>query len=75
MFWSVDRIESGQAVCIGDTEQQRVLPLSALPPGTKEGTVLWEEKGVYRIDREEETRRRERIAALLAGVTRKEETE
>lgn len=75
MFWSVDRIENGQAVCISDAEQQCVLPLSSLPPETKEGSVLWEEKGVYRIDREEETRRRERIAALLAGVTRKEEKE
>ncbi len=72
MFWSVDRIESGQAVCISDSELQKVIPLEKLPKGTKEGSVLREDSGVFILDMEEETRRRNRIQALMNALTKED---
>lgn len=39
--WTVDRVEAGVAVLIRDTgEQVTEVPLSGLPAGTREGSVL-----------------------------------
>ena len=40
------------------------LALSSLPQGTKEGSVLKVENGIYSLDESEEKRRRKRILEL-----------
>ena len=59
-FWVIDRIE-GEIAVVEIAEGKTVnLPLSALPEGVKEGTVLR-----LSIDREEEARRRKKIRSLF----------
>ena len=61
MYLSVDRIENDTAVCERDDMSVVELALSALPQGTKEGSVLKVENGIYSLDETEEKRRRKRI--------------
>ncbi len=59
-FWVIDRIEGNLAV-VEIAEGKTVnIPLSSLPEGVKEGSVLHIE-----IDREEEARRRKKIRSLF----------
>ena len=60
-YLSVDRIENDTAVCERDDMSVVELALSALPQGTKEGSVLKVENGIYSLDETEEKRRRKRI--------------
>ena len=40
-IWVVDRVEGGVAVLVGDDDQETLdVPLSVLPPGSREGSVL-----------------------------------
>lgn len=57
----VDRIEGGIAVCEADDRTMIDVPLSELPEGTREGTVLRLENGRYAVDKAEEESRRSRI--------------
>ncbi len=57
----VDRIEGTIAVCETASASIVDVPLSDLPEGTKEGSVLRFENGSYVIDAEEERSRRSRI--------------
>lgn len=57
----VDRIEGTIAVCETASASIVDVPLSDLPEGTKEGSVLRLENGSYVIDAEEERSRRSRI--------------
>lgn len=57
----VDRIEGTIAVCETVSASIVDVPLSDLPEGTKEGSVLRLENGSYVIDAEEERSRRSRI--------------
>ena len=63
-YLSVDRIENDTAVCERDDMSVVELALSALPQGTKEGSVLKVENGTYFLDENEEKRRRKRILEL-----------
>ena len=63
-YLSVDRIENDTAVCERDDMSVVELALSALPQGTKEGSVLKVENGIYSLDENEEKRRRKRIFEL-----------
>lgn len=63
-YLSVDRIENDTAVCERDDMSVVELALSALPQGTKEGSVLKVENGIYSLDENEEKRRRKRILEL-----------
>ena len=63
-YLSVDRIENDTAVCERDDMSVVELALSALPQGTKEGSVLKVENGIYSLDESEEKRRRKRILEL-----------
>ncbi len=57
-FIVVDRLESGFAVCEMPDGSKQNLPLSDLPDGVKEGTVLEFADGVYVINEAEEKNRR-----------------
>ena len=57
----VDRIEGTIAVCETASASMIDVPLSDLPEGTKEGSVLRFANGSYVIDAEEERSRRSRI--------------
>lgn len=63
MEYCVDRIEEGVAVLLSSDGETLRLPLSALPAGTAEGSVLREEGGVFVPDEAQAVSRR---AALLA---------
>ncbi len=40
-IWTVDRVEAGVAVLVGDADERTAeVPLSGLPVGTREGSVL-----------------------------------
>lgn len=65
MKFSVDRIENGFAVCEKADMSIINIPLSSLPKGTKEGSVLEEcEDGEFALLEEEEAERRKRISKL-----------
>ncbi|MBR5273452.1 MAG: DUF3006 domain-containing protein [Clostridia bacterium] len=57
-FIVVDRIEGEFAVCEMADESEKALPLSSLPNGVKEGTVLEFKDGTYVINEKEEKSRR-----------------
>lgn len=59
----VDRIEGDRAVCEAERGYS-VIPLSDCEAGVKEGDVLFEVPGGYRIDPEETGRRRKENARL-----------
>lgn len=63
-YLSVDRIENDTAVCEREDMSVVKLPLSALPQGTREGSVLKVENGVYSLDNSEKNRRRKHILEL-----------
>lgn len=48
----VDRIEGGFAVCEMPDETEQTIPLSSLPQGVKEGTVLDFCDGIYTVNEE-----------------------
>lgn len=60
-MWSIDRIEGDVALCENtETEEQRAIPLSELPPDIHEGDLLQETAGSWeRLPRETAERRRE----------------
>ena len=53
----VDRIEGGFAICELPDEREQAIPLSELPDGVKEGTVLELCDGAYVINAEKENAR------------------
>ena len=57
----VDRIEGEIAVCESGDGSLVDVPMSDLPDGVREGTVLRLQGGSYAIDEDEERSRRERI--------------
>lgn len=48
----IDRIEDGFAVCQAPDETEQTIPLSSLPEGVMEGTVLDLCDGVYTVNEE-----------------------
>lgn len=63
-YLSVDRIENSVAICENEDMSTIKLPLSLLPNGIREGSIIAFENGVYTIDKSEEVRRKERISKL-----------
>lgn len=59
----VDRITENIAVLEKDDLSHIELDVSLLPKGTKEGSVIMYENGVYTIDDSDEEERRKRIFA------------
>lgn len=67
-YLSVDRIENSIAVCEKEDMSTVKLPLSVLPNGVREGSVLAFENGVYTIDESEEKKRKGRISKLQNSI-------
>lgn len=69
MYISVDSISEGIAKCEKEDMTTFELPLSSLPEGVKEGSVLFlDMNGNYEIDAEEEKRRKQRILDLQSKL-------
>lgn len=69
MYISVDSISEGIAKCEKEDMTTFELPLSSLPEGVKEGSVLFlDRNGNYVIDAEEEKRRKQRILDLQSKL-------
>lgn len=65
MQFIVDRIEEGIAVCEKEDLSHVQIPLSSLPKGTQEGSVIiQDENGNYILDRQTEAERRESMLKL-----------
>ncbi|MHB1651780.1 MAG: DUF3006 domain-containing protein [Desulfitobacteriaceae bacterium] len=60
----IDRFEGNMAVVEMVGRKMQDIPRVKLPPDAKEGDVIVEENGVYRIDEVETQRRREEIEKL-----------
>lgn len=68
----VDRIENGIAVLEKDDLSVVEVALSALPDGTKEGSVILQnEDGSYNLDLTEEEARRKRLLELQKNLFKK----
>ncbi|MBQ6019025.1 MAG: DUF3006 domain-containing protein [Clostridia bacterium] len=64
----IDRIENGYAVLeIGENRFDTV-PVSVLPKGAREGSVLAERNGVYTLDAAAEKARKKRLLGMQARL-------
>ena len=71
-YLTVDRIESDYAVILLDDGSSYNMEISALPAGTKEGSVLgFDDKGNLTIDKDEEKRRRNKNIELTHKLFKK----
>ncbi len=68
MFFSVDRIVSGQAELIGEDGKPLRVPASMLPPGAKNGDMLWYENGSFTAAPDKTAERRQRVAGMLGQL-------
>lgn len=68
VYWSVDRVEEGQAILEGPDGSWMQRSLSELPPQIKEGDCLFQNAGEWQIDPEETQRRRKEMAQRLRAV-------
>ena len=64
----VDRIEDGFAVCETEDGKMTELDFFYLPYGTKEGSVLLENDGLYELCSEEENERRAKLFVLQESL-------
>ncbi|MBP3503222.1 MAG: DUF3006 domain-containing protein [Clostridia bacterium] len=65
----VDRIEENIAVCENRKSGKIIeIDISKLPKGIKEGNVLKYEKGIYKIDIEEQKKIEERIKEKMKNI-------
>lgn len=64
MYYSVDRIINDTAVCEGEDMSMVNIPLSKLPSGVKEGSIVVEANGEYILDLEKEKEIRQKNIAL-----------
>ena len=72
MKWYTDRIEGGRAVLQKETGETAVLPVNVLPDGLREGCVLEETGGVFRLSPAALAERRRRLYAKGLRLRRKE---
>lgn len=75
MFFSIDRIDSGRAVLVGEDEKLLEISSSMLPKGAKEGDVLQYHQGKFTIDKERTDQRRKEVARMLAKLLNKPDNE
>ena len=72
MKYSIDRIDNGVAVMITENGERRISPVTLLPDGCKEGSVLLEKDGKFLHDLPAETKRRRRFFLLQRRVFKKQ---
>lgn len=69
MKYSVDRVEEGLAVLVGDDGETLVVELSLLPEGTDEGSVLdGDPENGFTTDIDEQIKRRKENFDLLNSL-------
>lgn len=73
MKLTVDRIEEGFAVLERDDLTHENVPLSLLPDGIKEGSVLSFDGGTYALDTDAEAEARERIIRKQRSIFKKKD--
>ncbi|MGN0447873.1 MAG: DUF3006 domain-containing protein [Acutalibacteraceae bacterium] len=71
MNLTVDRIEEGFAILEKEDMSYENVPLSLLPSGTKEGSVLTFDGTTYTLDPDAEAEARARIIAKQRSVFKK----
>lgn len=71
MKLTVDRIEEGFAVLEKEDMSHENVPLTLLPPGTKEGSVLAFDGTAYTLDPDAEAEARARIIAKQRSIFKK----
>ncbi len=71
MKLTVDRIEEGFAVLEKEDMSHENVPLSLLPEGTKEGSVLTFDGSIYTFDFDIEAEARARIIAKQRSIFKK----
>lgn len=71
MNLTVDRIEEGFAILEKEDMSYENVPLSLLPSGTKEGSVLTFDGTTYTLDLDAEAEARARIIAKQRSVFKK----
>lgn len=72
MFFAIDRFEGGWAILEDDDERMHQVDRSLLPAEAEESDVLRLENGVYVVDAEETSRRREAVRRLQERLRRKQ---
>lgn len=66
---SIDRIEGDKAVCIADSGETVIIPVSSVSGEISEGKILVEnENGVYSVDEDETERRRKAVFELSESL-------
>lgn len=61
----IDRFEGAYAVCERDDGIFQNVPISSLPPGAREGDVLFEKQGKFYIDKEKTNNQAARVRKKL----------
>ncbi|MBQ6164222.1 MAG: DUF3006 domain-containing protein [Clostridia bacterium] len=64
----IDRIENGYAVLEISENRFDTVPVSVLPDGAKEGSVLEKRDGVYSLNEAAEKARRKRLFGMQARL-------
>ena len=72
MFFAIDRFEGGLAILEDDDERTHQVDRALLPAEARESDVLRLENGVYIVDAEETSRRREAVRRLQERLRRKQ---
>ncbi len=68
MFFSVDRIVGSKAELMGEDRSPLTVPVAMLPPGTREGDMLFYSKNGFSAAPEKTAERRSRVADMLAQM-------
>lgn len=68
----IDRFEGEMAVLEGDGGVMRDMPIRALPAGAKQGDVLTEEHGAFRVDRDATQKRAASIQKQMHDLFEKQ---
>ena len=66
---SIDRIEEDKAVCISDSGEIVIIPISSVSGEISEGKIIVEsENGVYSVDENETERRKKAVFELSESL-------
>ena len=71
MRYIIDRMEENYWVLEDPNRKMHWVPKYLLPPDCREGDVLVEEGGIYRLDPQETARRKARLAQKLEKLRKK----
>ncbi len=71
MRYIIDRMEGNYWVLEDLNRKMHPVPKHLLPPDCREGDVLVEEGGIYRLDPQETARRKARLAQKLEKLRKK----